>query len=237
MEKSKIERLRELQELLESDIISQTEFEVMKSKVLNNSTLVDSKLDLSSNVSSNSKNKHKTRNIILIVVAALVVISGVGGALYYFSNRPEVTNKNMSSSSSTSRRSNVSQSTSTSSSSSLSSSSSNAANDQDFTSLAQKEQLALLVAWGEDKGGSVALDQIKQSSSIVADLSQPNWIVLAPNPGNMGIEIRDNHDGTFEMKVYMDGQIVGSEKRTGNDLVERYYSNEIEPNVGKIVFK
>lgn len=103
MNNSKIERLRELQELLKSKIISQSEFDEMKNKILNDSGVQE---DTNSNLNSETKVSHRTRNIILSILAVLIVLGGaIGGTTYYFSNKASNTEKSSSVGSSSTKKS------------------------------------------------------------------------------------------------------------------------------------
>jgi cytoskeletal protein RodZ len=237
MDKSKVEKLRELQELLASDIISQDEFDVMKQNILKDDKSEDIARTASAKpqVIGKTKRPHVARNIVLVVLA--IIVLGVAGTAVYFNTRPADSSSSENTSKSVSSESKDSSSSMSSSTQSDTSSSSSTSNDQKFTRLTQNEQLALLVAWGADKGGGAAASQINNAETLTADLNQANMITLYPTPGNMGIEVRDNHDGTFDMQVYMDGQVTGSGRMTGNELVEHYYANAIESIVSKLELK
>lgn len=245
MDKSKVEKLRELQELLASDIIFQDEFDVMKQNILKDDKpeIVQQAASVKPQVSEKNRNKksHVARNIVLVILAIIVIGGGAGTAVYFNTRSTDSTKAASSSSETTSKResskSKDSSSTMSSSAQSDTSSSGSTSNDQKFNRLTQSEQLALLVAWGADKGGGAEASQINNAETLTADLNQANMITLYPTPGNMGIEVRDNHDGTFDMQVYMDGQVTGSGRMTGNELVEHYYANAIKSIVSKLELK
>lgn len=235
MDKSKVEKLRELQELLASDIISQDEFDVMKQNILKDDKSEDIAHTASakSQVIGKTKRPYVARNIVLVVL--VIIVLGVAGTAVYFNTRPADSSSSENTSKSVSSESK--DSSSSMSSSTQSDTSSSTSNDQKFTRLTQNEQLALLVAWGADKGGGAAASQINNAETLTADLNQANMITLYPTPGNMGIEVRDNHDGTFDMQVYMDGQVTASGRMTGNELVRHYYANDIESIISKLELK
>ncbi|QGN20147.1 SHOCT domain-containing protein [Weissella koreensis] len=231
MDDSKIQRLKELQDLYQSDALTQNEFEKMKAEILSedlkttdplSKRMVEAKKVVpTKQIQKRSKKSHKIRNIGLLII--LIGLVSAGG--YAYLNQQDDVKKSSSvthqKSASTSRaatrsktkvkskprENNREESHETSSSSSQSS---KFAQDDDavemFHSLDQKQQLGAMYSFAALKDQS---DTSWSDSSIIsADLNTEQQIILSPVPGDARIVLIDNYDETFDYEIYHVDSVV-----------------------------
>lgn len=242
MSEDRVTHLRAMKELLNNGAISQAEFDEMKRSILAE-TSVEPVPVVPNQVASR---KNSAWQIILPILIGILVLVGAGGIYVWYTqpnfativtklptlswlakdDAPKSGTKAAASKSAKAKSAAASQTISSAASSSSAEETSadtatTDAGDDKFTALTQPEQLALLMLWGFGRN-DVADQEINEATSIEADLNTPNLIVFAPEPGNMSITIRDNHDTTFNLSLTMAGDLVAMDSISGNELVDRY---------------